>query len=126
VKNQEQMELEDWRAAMMSDLEGTHIGMSTRALLALTYDDPDRERVEGVLIDCLSPDVDPQIRTLAVTCMGHVGRIHRAVGIDVIHRLKELLDDPVLGGVAEDALGDIASFVGGSSSSGSEPGRQSS
>ncbi|MEU9288514.1 hypothetical protein AB0D57_28420 [Streptomyces sp. NPDC048275] len=119
--NREQLELENWRAAMMSDLDGSDIGLSIRALLALTYDDPDRERVEAVLLNCLSLEVDPQIRALAVTCMGHMARIHQAVGIDVIHRLEELLDDPVLGGQAEDALGDIASFVSG----GSDPGRSS-
>ncbi|WP_327400418.1 hypothetical protein OG194_09525 [Streptomyces sp. NBC_01288] len=105
-------ELERWRAALMADLGSPDTGVSTRALLAMTFDDPDRERVEAVLLNCLSPDADPQIRTLAVTCMGHVGRIHRAIGADVVRRLEELVDDPALGGVAEDALGDIAAFAG--------------
>jgi hypothetical protein len=108
----EELELERWRAALMSEFGSPDIGVSTRALLAMTFDDQDRERVEAVLFDCLSPDTDPQIRTLAVTCMGHVGRIHRAVSADVVRRLEELLDDPALGGVAEDALGDIAAFAG--------------
>lgn len=97
---------------MMSDLQSSDIGKSTRALLALTYDDPDRVRVEAILLGFLSPEADPQMRALAVICMGHIGRIHRAVSVDVIHRLKGLLDDPILGGQAEDALGDIAFFVG--------------
>ena len=112
--DREEPELESRRAALTTDLGSTDIGVSTRALLAMTFDDPDRERVEAVLLNCLSPEADPQIRALAVTCMGHVGRIHRAVSADVVRRLEELLDDPVLGGVAEDALGDIADFAGGS------------
>lgn len=96
----------------MSELGSPEVGVSPRALLAMTFDDPDRERVEAVLFDCLSPAADPQIRVLAVTCMGHVGRIHGAVSADVVRRLEELLDDPALGGVAEDALGDIAAFAG--------------
>jgi hypothetical protein len=109
--NRKQLELENWRAAMLSDLESSDIGLSTRALLALTYDDPDRKWVEMILFNCLAPESDPQIKALAVTCMGHIGRIHQAVSVDVIHRLEELLDDPMLGGRAEDALDDIKSFV---------------
>ncbi|WP_405974657.1 hypothetical protein OG496_42415 [Streptomyces sp. NBC_00988] len=110
--DREALELERWRVALMSELGSPDVGVSTRALLAMTWDDPDRERVEGVLLDCLSPDTDPQIRALAVTCMGHVGRIHRAVSVVVVRRLEQLVDDPALGGVAEDALGDIANFAG--------------
>ncbi|WP_405990049.1 hypothetical protein [Streptomyces sp. NBC_00986] len=112
--DREELELERWRAALMSELGSPEVGVSTRALLAMTFDDPDRERVETVLLNCLSPEADPQIRALAVTCMGHVGRIHKAVSADVVRRLEELLDDAVLGGVAEDALGDIGDFAGGS------------
>lgn len=107
----EQQELENWRAALMFDLKSSDIGLSTRALLALTYDDPDRRGIEAVLFDYLSPDADPQLRALAVTCMGHLGRIHHAVSADVVRRLEELLDDPELGGRAEDALDDIAAFA---------------
>ena len=110
--DREEPELERWRAAVTTDLGSPDIGVSTGALLAMTYDDPDPRRVEAVLLDCLSPGADPQIRALAVTCLGHVGRIHRAVSADVVRRLEALLDDPALGGTAEDALGDIASFAG--------------
>ncbi|MGW6458241.1 hypothetical protein ACWF94_20400, partial [Streptomyces sp. NPDC055078] len=110
--NPEQLDLETWRAAMMSDLNGTDIGLATRALLALTYDDPDRKRVEAILLDRLASDeADGQIKALAVTCVGHLGRIHKSVSTDAVHRLEGLLDDPVLGGLAEDALGDLNHFV---------------
>lgn len=98
---------------MVSDLEGSDTGLATRALLALTYDDPDRRAVELILLRQLSPEVDDQVRALAVTCMGHIGRIHQAVSPDVVHRLEGLLGDPILGGRAEDALDDIRSFVRG-------------
>lgn len=115
--NHKQQELEAWRAAMVSDLEGSDTRLATRALLALTYDDPDRRAVEVILLRQLSPEIDGQVSALAVTCMGHIGRIHEAVSSDVIHRLEGLLDDPVLGGRAEDALDDIRSFVPGGSDS---------
>jgi len=107
----EEQDLENWRLAMMTDLESSDIELATRALLALAYDDSDRRRVEVVLLDCLSRDADFQIQALAVTCMGHLGRIHRAISVDVVHRLEGLLEDSALGGRAEDALDDIRAFV---------------
>lgn len=101
----------DRRAALLSDLHGPDIGKATQALLNLTYDDPDREWVEALLLECLGSSVNPQIRALAVTCMGHVGRIHRAIGDESVSVLRALLSDSELGGRAEDALDDIASFV---------------
>lgn len=105
-----QLELENWRAALTAEIQSSDVGLSTRALLRLTYDDPDRMRVEAVLLDCVSLEADPQIRALAVTCMGHLARIHRAVSAEIVRCLEELLDDPELEGRAEDALDDIAAF----------------
>ncbi|MFF4312763.1 hypothetical protein [Streptomyces sp. NPDC001507] len=112
MMDRKQLELENWRAALTADIQSSDVGLSTRALLRLTYDDPDRIRVEAVLLGCLSPEADAQIRALAVTCMGHLARIHRAVSANIVRRLQELLDDPELGGRAEDALDDIAAFSG--------------
>jgi hypothetical protein len=112
VTDREQQELEVWRAALVSDLDSPDVASSTSALLALTYDDPDRRAVEIILLRLLTPEVDHQLRALAVTCMGHLGRIHHAVSPDVVHRLKGLLNDPVLCGRADDALDDIGSFAG--------------
>lgn len=42
--DREELELERWRAALMSELGSPEVGVSTRALLAMTFDDPDRER----------------------------------------------------------------------------------
>ncbi|MFJ1594093.1 hypothetical protein ACIOD0_28170 [Kitasatospora albolonga] len=113
--NQEQQELEIRRAAMVSEVEGSDTRLAARALLALTYDDPDRRAVEAILLRQLSPEIDDQLRALAVTCMGHIGRIHRTVSPDVVHRLQGLINDPALGGRAEDALDDIRSFARGNS-----------
>ncbi|OBG84107.1 hypothetical protein A5699_27860 [Mycobacterium sp. E802] len=96
----------------MSDLHGPDVTAATRALLELTYGDPDRRAVEVVLLRQLSsPGMHPEMKELAVTCMGHIGRLHRAASPDVVRRLEGLLGDPVLGGRAEDALGDIRAFA---------------
>ncbi|MCI3276056.1 hypothetical protein [Streptomyces cylindrosporus] len=99
----------------MADIRSPSVRLSTKALLRLTCDDPDRAWVEAVVLDCLSPGADPQVRALAVTCLGHLARIRREVSGRIVRRLEELLDDPVLGGRAEDALDDIAVFTRGKS-----------
>lgn len=117
MTSEEQADLGKWRDALLADLRSSDMSLATRALLRLTYEDPDRRWMEDVLLDCLSPEVDPQVKALAVTCLGHLGRLHHAVSLDVTRRLGELLGDPVLGGRAEDALGDIAYFVSSSGAS---------
>ncbi|MEU9304910.1 hypothetical protein [Streptomyces sp. NPDC048269] len=111
IVNNADEELRQWREAMAADLRGRDTSRSTRALLALTVNDPDRSRMERILLDCLEPDNDPQITALAITCMGHLGRIHGTVSAELVSRLESLLEDPVLGGRAEDALGDVRWFT---------------
>ncbi|WP_457032118.1 hypothetical protein [Kitasatospora sp. P5_F3] len=101
-----------WRSEMASGLASADVAISSRALLELTYDEPDRTRIEGILLACVEFGNEPQLRALAVTCMGHVARIHGAAGSELAKVLKKLLADPILGGRAEDALDDIRSFTG--------------
>jgi hypothetical protein len=71
---------------------------------ALVHHDPEREQLQRIL---LGHTRHPELRQLAVTCLGHVGRLDGEVLPEVVPRLQEFLDDPELGGIAEDALGDI-------------------
>jgi hypothetical protein len=102
---------QEWRAEMLSALEGGDISQSTRALLSLTYNDPDRTWLEDLLLEQLREGNDPQLRSLAVTCMGHIGRLRGVVSARLVACLESLLDDPILGGTAEDALGDVRYFA---------------
>ena len=99
------------RIEKLADLASGDLSRATRALLYLTYEDPDRHWLEGLLLDQLRQDNDPQLRSLAVTCMGHLGRMRGIVGNRIIACLESLLGDPALGGTAEDALGDIRHFA---------------
>ncbi|GAQ51529.1 hypothetical protein [Streptomyces acidiscabies] len=99
------------RVEKLGDLASGDPGRATRALLHLTYEDPDRCWLEGLLLEQVREGSDPQLRALAVTCMGHVGRIRGVVSGEVRACLEGLLGDPVLGGIAEDALGDIEFFA---------------
>jgi hypothetical protein len=79
-------------------------------MLGLVHHDQDRERLQHLLLDHTRGPV-PGLRQLAVTCLGHVGRLDRAVLPEVLVRLEELIDDPDLGGTAEDARGDIEAHI---------------
>lgn len=96
---------------MLDDLAANDLARSTSALLELTYDEPDRDWLENLLLKELDEAPDPQLRSLAVTCMGHVGRLHGEVSRRIVTKLEKLLGDPSLGGIAEDALGDIRHFA---------------
>ncbi|WP_173140066.1 hypothetical protein [Kibdelosporangium persicum] len=100
-----------WRSRMLDALRSGDVESATDALLSLTYDGPDSDWMQDVLLDCLRPNVDTQVRALAVTCFGHVARLAGKVRLDVVEVLHVLVSDPVLGGRAEDALDDVASFV---------------
>ncbi len=99
------------RVGELAELASGDPTRATRALLCLTYEDPDRHWLEGLLLDQVREDNDPQLRSLAVTCMGHLGRMRGIVGTRTVACLERLLDDPVVGGIAEDALGDITAFA---------------
>lgn len=78
---------------------------AARALLALVHHDEEREQLQRLLLDLTR--LGHELRQLAVTCLGHVGRLDGAVLPEVVPRLKELLADPEVGGTAEDALWDV-------------------
>ncbi|WP_143138993.1 hypothetical protein [Lentzea waywayandensis] len=82
-----------------------------QAMLALVRHDPEREQLQRILLD-VTRGADRGLAQLAVTCLGHVGRIDREVLPEVVPRLRELLGDPDCAGRAEDALGDIDHFAG--------------
>jgi hypothetical protein len=81
---------------------------ASQAMLGLVHHEPDREQLQRILLDHTH---HPALRQLAVTCLGHVGRLDGEVLPEVVPRLRELLDDPEVGGRAEDALGDIEQFT---------------
>lgn len=82
------------------------------ALLGLAFHDPDWEWVESTCLD-FSHHSDPAVRGVSATCLGHLARIHRRIHLLlVVPRLRAMLEDPAIRGTAQDALDDIAQFVG--------------
>jgi hypothetical protein len=85
---------------------------SALALLRLTYHDDDWRWVQDLCLNFLN-EGDINIQALAITCLGHLARIHGVIEFDkVIPQLEALLDHAELGGRASDALDDIRMFAG--------------
>lgn len=99
------------RCALLADIDGADLKSSLDAVLELAYGEPDRDWLQSFLLECLEPGKNPQLRSLGVTCLGHVARLDGVIRADVRRRLQQLVGDPLLGGIAEDALGDVTSFV---------------
>lgn len=84
----------------------------TKTLLDITYNYSDWEWVQD---ECLkltnSPNYD--IAGLAITCLGHLARIHQIIDAKkVIPILLNLRNNENLSGRVEDALDDIKMFTG--------------
>ena len=77
------------------------------ALVSLAYYDSDWSWVQEICIRYLIGD-NKNLQAVAATCLGHLARIHRKLDLEkVIPLLKKLQDNPKIGGIVEDALGDI-------------------
>jgi hypothetical protein len=99
------------RTALATALAANDIAGITDELLGLTNHDPDWRWVQEQSLALLDhPDQD--VRGLAVTCLGHLARIHRALDLDrVIPALRQRSADPAIAERIEDTMDDIETFV---------------
>ena len=83
------------------------------ALIRITYHDPNWHWVQDKCLE-LASHPDPQVSGLAVTCLGHLARIHRVLDVEkVLPTLRRLQDDPKISGRVADALDDINMYLEG-------------
>jgi len=54
---------------------------------------------------------DPEVRGVAITCIGHIARLGGGDKKELLRTLKTLLDDEELNGRVEDAIEDINTFL---------------
>lgn len=101
----------EWLNSMILLFREGSLNESLNAMLSLSYYDSERSRVELLLRSAIEPGNDPEVRRLAITCLGHVARIHGAIDDESVEKLKTLQTDPELSGTVEDALGDIWSYA---------------
>lgn len=81
------------------------------ALLSVAYHDDDWHWVQSQCL-CFARHPSVAIRRVAVTCLGHLARLHGALALEtVLPLLDELAKEPTLSGQVEDALDDIGLFI---------------
>jgi hypothetical protein len=84
------------------------------ALVGLAFHDSDDRWVENKCI-LLASHTNPEVRQIAATCLGHLGRIHQRLDLKtviplLIHLTKD--DNQDVAGSAGDAIDDIEMFMG--------------
>ena len=85
--------------------------LSCDAILRLTYFDGDWRWVQDKCLALLKQD-NNLVKGCAITCLGHLARIHKQIDIQkVMPILEDLLEDEFLASRVEDSLDDINLFV---------------
>lgn len=80
-------------------------------LVSLALNDADWKWVQQKCINH-SNDPAPEVRGTAVTCLGHLARLHRELDVDVVAPIiQRLMHDPEVAGRAEDAWDDILVYL---------------
>ncbi|TDC48024.1 hypothetical protein E1258_28190 [Micromonospora sp. KC207] len=100
-----------WRADLMAEVASGDVPRATDALLSLVNHESERIWIESALLDVIDGEFDLQIRQLAVICLGHVARIHRAISDEVVSRLEEMRSDRDFSSRANNALEDVEIFA---------------
>ena len=107
-QSSEPISREEWSDALGS-------GDSQRiasGLVRLAFCDHNGAFVETQCLALLA-DQNQDLRRVAVTCLGHVARIHREFSnASVPSLLRGLISDPAVSEQAQDALDDVAVFLG--------------
>jgi len=89
----------------------TDVKSICEALVSVAFNDSDWKWVQNKCLEFLSKG-SPEVRGVAVTCLGHIARIHRQLDKEkVFNALRRYLDDSSISGQVEDTLDDIDMFV---------------
>ena len=81
------------------------------ALLRITFNDSDWHWVQEKCLYFINSH-SSDVRGLAITCLGHLARIHRKLDLKkVLPLLKNLQNDSQVSGRVEDVFDDIKTFV---------------
>ena len=81
------------------------------ALVSLAFHEPDWRWVQSKCIELVSHHTS-EVRGLAVTCFGHLARIHGRLDLDLVTPiLDRLKGDAEIGGRVQDALDDIELYI---------------
>ena len=93
-------------------LRSEDMTVATDALLYLCFNIDDPEWIQVKFIDVIEKHRNDDVRGLAMTCIGHIARMHKVIDKSlVIPVLFEKLKHSTLSGRAQDAIDDIDVFI---------------
>ncbi|GGS52394.1 hypothetical protein [Actinokineospora fastidiosa] len=96
------------RAELLGIVRRGEVVSATDALLCIVLNEPDNRWVEQVVLECLEAGKTEAVRQLAVTCVGHIVRLHgELVDSRLRRKLDEYAKDPTYAGLVEAARDDI-------------------
>ncbi|WP_258904466.1 hypothetical protein [Actinokineospora sp. UTMC 2448] len=96
------------RAELLGIVRRGEVVSATDALLCIVLNEPDNRWVEQVVLECLEAGKTEAVRQLAVTCVGHIVRLHgELVDSRLRRKLDEYAKDPIYAGLVEAARDDI-------------------
>ena len=98
--------------AFCNALKSDDASLVTKTLLYITFHHPNDRWVQDICLLLLDNE-NADIKGLAITCLGHLARIHKRLDTKKVFAiLEDKKDDEALKGRIEDAIEDITLFVG--------------
>jgi len=98
-------------ADVVAALERGDPQAAARALVGAAFHHPDRQAVQDLCLRLLGGE-DRPLAAVAATCLGHLARIHGQLDAEAVRAaLDRQRGDPLVGPRAEDALGDIDTYL---------------
>lgn len=92
-------------------IAGADVNAACHALVGLAFHDEDWRYLQDLCLRLLA-ESNPDLRGLAITCLGHVARIHGKLDLEIVEPILERLhDDPSLMGLVEDTFDDIRIYI---------------
>ncbi|MDR1347299.1 MAG: hypothetical protein LBJ63_02555 [Prevotellaceae bacterium] len=90
------------------------VDSATKTLLDICFNPNDWKWVQDICLSLITANKNEDVRRLAVTCLGHLARIHSTIEKEkVIPFLKKIKKGDInIAGTIDDALDDINMFAG--------------
>ena len=99
------------RSEAIRRYEENNIKNLGRTMVRVAFYEPDYKWAQEYCLR-LCEHTDPETRAVAVTCLGHIARIHGVIDTDAVRPvLKKLSLDPVAAGRVKEAAADIRIFA---------------
>jgi len=100
------------RTLAMNDLRSEDTATVCRALLGMAFCEPDWRWTQDIFLDFLENRDSLDVKRMALTCLGHIARIHQQIEKDkIMPVLEKYRNHPDLNGTVSDVFDDFELFL---------------